>query len=695
MTHTEIYYKNPEPCWKYFLIIIMQDTFDIIVIWAGSAGLTVALGLTGVGKKVLMIERWLIGWDCTNYGCVPSKALIHADWDIRESLEHTRSIRDVFRHEESRDEMLARYPGLEIVMWDARFVDSHTIEVAGKSYTASHIVIATGSDPRAMPIEWVPSELILSNRTIFDEKDIEKLVIVWGGFIGIEMALAFARKGTTVTMLIRGDRLGSWGEDDDFTLALRSTLEWAWVDIRYHTGIDRWEGSELILTSTTEGDKKREKISFSHILLALGRVPNMSSLELEKATIISDKWGIITDDYGRTNVKHIYAIGDVVSGNRQFTHLANHEGRWVIQSLILPYWKKKIKPANVPSVLYDREIEFARTGLTRGEAIVEYGEDALVIENLSFTVNDRARTEGATEGYIQIVAKRLTLQIVGAEIVAKDAWEMISTLTLALDQKISLYRFRSMVVPYPTRSDLMKRLADKMVLSTLRGLKIEIRWYIGKRIPLLIWLLIWGSIIGAFLYYKHATGKDNLMLMKDIYHTLRTTAIGPVLYILFYAIRPVVFFPATLLTFLSGAIFGVWGGFIFTMIGENMSASVAYLVGRYFGTNIPELRKSPISLDSEKTFSSILFTRFAFFPFDIVNYLSGFLRLPWLPFALATLIGIIPGALVFIIAWASLRWVETFDLSSIHIDPLTIMYSGLLFVVSIWVARVLNKRSKK
>ena len=92
-----------------------------------------------------------------------------------------------------------------------------------------------------------------------------------------------------------------------------------------------------------------------------------------------------------------------------------------MQSLLLPLWKKKIKPANVPSVLYDREIEFARTGLTRGEAIVEYGEDALVIEKLSFTVNDRARTEGATEGYIQIVAKRLTLQIVGAEIVAKDA----------------------------------------------------------------------------------------------------------------------------------------------------------------------------------------------------------------------------------------------------------------------------------
>jgi uncharacterized membrane protein YdjX (TVP38/TMEM64 family) len=130
------------------------------------------------------------------------------------------------------------------------------------------------------------------------------------------------------------------------------------------------------------------------------------------------------------------------------------------------------------------------------------------------------------------------------------------------------------------------------------------------------------------------------------------------------------------------------------MIGENMSASVAYLTGRFFGSHIPELRKSPITLDSEKTFSSILFTRLAFFPFDLVNYLSGFLRLPWIPFALATLIGIIPGALVFIIAGASIEGIGDFSLSGIHIDRMTLIYSALLFVVSIGFARYLKKRKK-
>lgn len=191
------------------------------------------------------------------------------------------------------------------------------------------------------------------------------------------------------------------------------------------------------------------------------------------------------------------------------------------------------------------------------------------------------------------------------------------------------------------------------------------------------------------------SGKDNVILIQDLYHFITGTIYGPLVYIVFYAVRPLIFFPATLLTFLSGLLFGIWGGFLYTMIGENMSASVAYFVGRFFGSHIPELRKSPISLDNEKTFSSILFTRFAFFPFDIVNYLSGFLRLPWLPFALATLIGIIPGALVFIIAGSSVQGIENFSLSGIHIDSMTLVYSAILFIVSILFARYLKKRTSK
>ena len=134
---------------------------------------------------------------------------------------------------------------------------------------------------------------------------------------------------------------------------------------------------------------------------------------------------------------------------------------------------------------------------------------------------------------------------------------MISILTLAIDKKISLYSLRSIMIPYPTRSDLIKRLSDTIVITTLRNLRAEIVTYIKKRVPILIGLTIWLSIIGVFIAYKNTTGKDNLALIKDLYYMITQTYYGPLLYIVFYAIRPVIFFPATLLTFLSGLLFGI------------------------------------------------------------------------------------------------------------------------------------------
>ncbi len=265
----------------------------------------------------------------------------------------------------------------------------------------------------------------------------------------------------------------------------------------------------------------------------------------------------MTDNYGRTNVKHIFALGDVVAGNRQFTHLANHEGREIMQSILFPFWKKKIKPTIPPSVLYDREIEFARTGLTFEESRIEYGDDVIIEERIDFTTNDRSRTEGKEEGYVKIIAKRLTLKIVGAEIVGKNAGEMINLLTLAINEGISLYRLKNTIIPYPTRSDAIKRLSDRMVIMTLQNIKSELLWYTKKRIPLLIGITLWATIISAFLIWKKSTGYDNIMLLKELYSIITTTYFGPLIYIVFYAFRPLIFFPATLLTFLSGTLFGI------------------------------------------------------------------------------------------------------------------------------------------
>jgi hypothetical protein len=134
---------------------------------------------------------------------------------------------------------------------------------------------------------------------------------------------------------------------------------------------------------------------------------------------------------------------------------------------------------------------------------------------------------------------------------------MISILTLAIDNKISLYRLRLMIVPYPTRSDIIKRLSDRIVIATFRNIKKDILWWIKKRIPILVGLTIWGSILAVFFYYKNTSNKDNLMLIRDLYHLITSTVYGPIIYIIFYAFRPLIFFPATLLTFLSGLLFGI------------------------------------------------------------------------------------------------------------------------------------------
>lgn len=190
-------------------------------------------------------------------------------------------------------------------------------------------------------------------------------------------------------MLVRGDRLGT-GEHDEFTEALHDTLVEAGVTILFETTALRGSASELTVTS----HNRESTLTYDKILMAVGRVVDTEGLELEKIGIKTDKnSAIITDKYGRTNIKNIFAIGDVVSGNRQFTHLANHEGRGVIQTILFPFLKKKIKGAVIPSTLYDSKYEFARTGLTETEAADSYGKHAIRVEMLPFTSNDRSKTE--------------------------------------------------------------------------------------------------------------------------------------------------------------------------------------------------------------------------------------------------------------------------------------------------------------
>jgi uncharacterized membrane protein YdjX (TVP38/TMEM64 family) len=239
--------------------------------------------------------------------------------------------------------------------------------------------------------------------------------------------------------------------------------------------------------------------------------------------------------------------------------------------------------------------------------------------------------------------------------------------------------------------------ADKFVVWTISNIKWEIKYFLKDNSLQIITWVIWISIIYTYFHFKSLYSLTNLDIAKQIYNFVATSFWGPVIYIILYAIRPVIFFPATFMTFMSGALFWVWGGFLFTMVWENLSANFAYLLWKIFWKKLIKPESSGLIVDlknkvSENAFLSILMTRLLFFPFDVVNYISWILRVKWRWFFLWTVIWIIPWALIFIIAWASVENAQSFDFSKITFNTNMIFISIWLFISSLILAKYLKKK---
>jgi len=343
----------------------------------------------------------------------------------------------------------------------------------------------------------------------------------------------------------------------------------------------------------------------------------------------------------------------------------------------------------------------ARVGKTESELKAKYEADAFVTKIMYFEKNDRSKVTDDTTGFIKIHFARVTGKILGATIFGKHAGEMLPILVSAMDNKISAYKLAKTVYPYPTKSDLIKRVCDSFVVGTLSNIKNELKFFLKDNAMQIATLLIWITIIISFFWYKntHNLSFEDMALM--LYNFIGTNAWGPIIYIFIYAIRPVVLFPATFMTFMSGALFGFWGGFIFTMIGENMSAVFAYLLGKVFGKKLLSDEGSGLVSQlktkvNKEPFMSILMARFLFFPFDLTNYASGFLQVKLRSFVLATIIGIIPGASVFILAGAAFHNMELTSFSDAisGIDVTMLYYAAGLFVLTVLFAKFLKKIRK-
>ena len=467
--------------------------FDLIVIGAGAAGLSVAAGAAQLGVSVALIERARMGGDCLNTGCVPSKALLAAahaaravrqaarfgvlaeapviDWDRVRT--HVQGVIEEIAPVDSEARFTAL--GATVLRGEARFTGPATVSVDGRVLTARRFVIAAGSRAAVPPIEGLDRVAYWTNDSLFDltEKP-GHLLILGGGPIGLEMADAFNGLGCRVTV-VEADRIAA-KEDPELAAGLRRSLVGRGVVVREGvkvTGVT--PGPVLSLADGT-------RIEGSHLLVATGRTPNLAALNLAAGNIQAGPAGIATDRGLRsvTN-KWVFAVGDIADpagiGPRAFTHVGSYHAGIIIRRLLfrLP---AKIDYAALPRVTYT-DPELAQTGLTEAEAVAA----GLNVQVLRWPLsdNDRATAERDTAGLVKLVVHRN--RVVGAGILAPHAGEMISQWTLAVAQRTKLSALAGLIVPYPTRSEAAKRAVGSYFAPKLFSARTKTLVRLLSRLP--------------------------------------------------------------------------------------------------------------------------------------------------------------------------------------------------------------------
>jgi len=445
-------------------------TPDICVIGAGSGGLSVAAAAASFGVKVVLIEKGRMGGDCLNYGCVPSKALIavakqaqtmrSADRfgiasiepkiDFKAVMEHVRGVIAAIAPTDSVERFTAL--GVTVIKAEAKFTGKRRLVAGDTEVRARRYVIATGSSPFIPPISGLDGIRHLTNETVFDlNRRPGHLIIVGGGPIGMELAQAFRRLGSQVTVVDSSTALSK--DDPEMVAVVTNRLRMEGVVIREHTRITSVEqrgksGVKVFL----EGPQGHEEIDGSHILIAAGRIANTDGLDLKKARVKLDGKAIDTSAMLRTTNRRIYAIGDV-AGSLQFTHAANYHAGLVIRALLFRLPAKN--RAVIPWATFT-DPELAHVGLTEAQAVKRYRKVRIL--RWPYCENDRAQAERKTEGHIKLVASRKGA-ILGVTIAGAGASEMIAMWALALSQELNLRDMASTIPPYPTMSEIGKRAA--------------------------------------------------------------------------------------------------------------------------------------------------------------------------------------------------------------------------------------------
>jgi pyruvate/2-oxoglutarate dehydrogenase complex dihydrolipoamide dehydrogenase (E3) component len=456
-------WQNPAPAGKY----------NLVVLGAGTAGLVSAIGAAGLGAKVALVERHLMGGDCLNVGCVPSKGIIRAaraaaavregaafgvragrvDVDFGAAMERMRSLRAGIAPNDSAQ----RYAGLgvDVFFGEARFLGPEAVDVDGQRLRFARAVIATGGRASSPPIPGLAEVGYLTNETVFSLTELpRRLVVIGAGPIGCELAQAFRRFGSEVTIVSLDPRVLP-REDADASAVLERRFAAEGVRLRLGAKILRAERRADARAVVFERDGKLEEALGDAILVAVGRAPNVEGLDLENAGVAYVRRGVEVDDRLRTTNRRIYAAGDVCSAYK-FTHAADAMARVVIQNALF-FGRKKGSALVIPWSTYT-DPEIAHVGLHEREA-QERGHDVA-----TFTVPlrevDRAVLDGDAEGFARVHAERRSGRILGATLVAGHAGEMIGEMSLAITTGLTLGDVSRTIHPYPTQSEAWKRLGD-------------------------------------------------------------------------------------------------------------------------------------------------------------------------------------------------------------------------------------------
>ena len=454
---------NPEPASRY----------NLVVIGAGTAGLITAAGAAGLGAKVAVIERFLLGGDCLNVGCVPSKCLIRssrAAEDIRTASQFGVSVADEprvdfpavmermrrLRAHISQNDSAQRFRdlGVDVFLGEGQFSGSNTIQVEGNTLNFKKAVIATGARPVHPPVEGLAEAGFLTNETVFSLTERpRRLTVVGGGPIGCELAQAFRRLGSQVTLIEMSAQFLA-REDPEASGLLAAAFRREGIDVRLSTRLEKVTSTDTEKQLHLENEGKKEILGVEEIFVGVGRAPNVENLNLEAAGVKYNKRGVLVNDYLQTTNSRIYGAGDVCM-KWKFTHAADAAARIVIQNALF-MGRKKLSSLTMPWCTYT-DPELAHVGLYEEEAREIGFEVDHFVRPLSEV--DRGLIDGE-EGFVKVLVKKGTDQILGATIVARHAGEMISEISLAIVGGIGLKTLSNVIHPYPTQTEAIRQTAD-------------------------------------------------------------------------------------------------------------------------------------------------------------------------------------------------------------------------------------------